>query len=126
MKEFLLPMYLVGMGTGSGSTLAAIELATKEGGPLHGLVRMVLAIATNAEAGLIKRLTDLGMEEGENLLVMPYKKEKSEQWGRDILRRCRAFGANQFGLFGCVPTVPESCIEALITDGVRCTNQHPA
>ncbi|MFA7286332.1 MAG: hypothetical protein WC052_01550 [Patescibacteria group bacterium] len=99
-----------------------------EGGILHGLVELVCAVATNTKdaLGLIDKLTALGMTEGDNLLVVPYKVSEAEHWGRVLLELSRQFAVDHVGLYGCIPTVPESCVRALVAEGIRGTNQHPA
>lgn len=120
------PYRVAGVFSGGGSTVAAIRAATQPGEILHGLVEFVLGIATNAEAGGIDKLVGLGMEEGDNIVILPFEQMGSVPFAKAALDLSRQFAIDHFGLYGCIPTMPKELILALANENVRSTNQHPA
>lgn len=106
--------------SGSGTTAAAIITACQNG-QLSG-VEPVCVIASSVQADGIVRVRDLGIAEGDILVMDPQTFASSEAFGEAILTACRDRGVDFIGQYGWMCLTPSNVVEAYAGMMV---NQHP-
>jgi folate-dependent phosphoribosylglycinamide formyltransferase PurN len=109
-----------GIASGGGSTIGEINKAIKS----HELpgVELGLVIATNPNAGVIKRLRDAGYPE-RDIVVLPKGVSKSEHLLAEcVLVECRRRDINFVGLWGCLTKIP---VDVIMSFPNMMINQHP-
>lgn len=106
--------------SGGGTTMQAIISACKDG--RLPAVEPVLVIASNENAGGIKKALDLGISEKDILVINPKDFPSQEEFGEKIIKECRKRGVNFIGQYGWMVKTPENVIKECAG---RIVNQHP-
>lgn len=108
--------------SGGGTTAEAIALATNEGGPLHGLIKIVLVISSRSDAGGINKLKNTGVLPKEDVIVIRKKDFAAEEaFGDAIIDAFTKRGVESYSQNGWLPHTPKNVIRIYPVG----TNQHP-
>lgn len=109
--------------SGGGTTMEAIGMACREGGPLHGLVKPVVVVASREGVGGIAKAERLGTPVEIVLRRnFPKGKEGGQLYGKALLEVLSRYEPDVVTLNGFLAQVPEGVIAAY--EG-RIFNQHP-
>ncbi|MDO8513512.1 MAG: formyltransferase family protein [bacterium] len=117
-----LPLRLVILASGGGTTALAVFMATLATGILHGLIEVVCVVISDPSAGAKQKLIAAGFPKDCIRTCNPedYGKDKVA-FGRALIAIFDEFKIDLFGQYGWLPKTPENVLEKYW--GV---NQHPA
>lgn len=109
--------------SGGGTTMEAIGMACQEGGPLHGLVRPVVVIASREGIEGIAKAEKLGTPVEMVLRKnFPKGKEGVKLYGKALLEVLSRYGPDVITLNGFLAQISE---EVIVAYEGRIFNQHP-
>ncbi len=116
-------LQLVGLVSGSASTLGEIYKATQDG----RLPRTALAlvISSNPEAGSFKRFQEAGFDMDQFVVVRPQDYRDSTAYGEALIKTAWRVTPDIVGQYGHTPLTPEHTIVDFIDNDIAMINQHP-
>jgi phosphoribosylglycinamide formyltransferase-1 len=106
--------------SGGGSTMEAIIKRIQDG-TLQNVVP-VLVIASNQNAGGIKKALNLGIKKEDILIINPKDFETREKFGEKIIEECKKRNVEFVGQYGWMVKTPENLINEYKN---MIVNQHP-
>ncbi|MBI2623373.1 MAG: phosphoribosylglycinamide formyltransferase [Candidatus Liptonbacteria bacterium] len=116
MKELRLALLI----SGSGTTAEAVIRASKDG-RLAGVEVACVIVSKPGALGIVRALR-AGVPEKDVAVCQPRSFPSSKKFGEQIIKECKARGADFVGQYGWLVKTPENVIEAFAG---RIVNQHP-